>query len=489
MAIKVTTNNNLVKIGYEQGPSGATGATGATGEQGPPGATGASGSGATGATGPQGPAGPGGAAPTISGSITVNLPNGGSFGKYSNGDVIAYNEADPQNALELILDALNEAGAPNIIENDTNVSTPAFNAASGNLTVDYRVQNVNTGATLELVIYRKLEGANDSTYSVVNTFTTSASELNGTFSDNYTGLPSFSTTGFTYKFVASDNYPNSGTDTYVVTVSPSYSSPTFSSGLVASRATNSAYDGESNSNRERGNYDSSVSATIQKNSANVAFTEVKLERSVDGGAWTTLVTETSGFGSGNYTLNYQDNSNAALNGVDDIEYRITVTDEYMSYAGLSTLTDDYTVNLNRYPALWSYSSTAADSTTTDSALVTLFGQLKSGVAVATDRVLTPISGFSSKNFVGNAGTNNASNYTYLGYVAGAGVITNAVQNSQFNITPPGPDWTNASGSPDTEISAGSFDITNDFGETISIKLYRSTNRGSYNPQDTITITT
>ena len=155
MAIKVTTNNNIVKIGYEQGPSGATGATGPSGAQGAQGPIGPSGAGATGATGAQGATGPGGGSDTITEDIVVNLPNGGTFGKYSNGDTIVFNELEPQTALDIIKDALNEAGAPNIIEDDTNVSTPAFNSTSGSLTVNYRVQNRNQGSIITLNIYRK----------------------------------------------------------------------------------------------------------------------------------------------------------------------------------------------------------------------------------------------------------------------------------------------------------------------------------------------
>lgn len=477
MAIKVTTNNNLVKIGYEQGPSGATGATGV----GSPGATGATGAGATGATGPVGATGPANTdavAPTISSNIVVNLPNGGYFGKYKNGDTIIYNSEDPQNALDLILDALNEAGAPNIVSFSS--TDPAFNSTAGNLTVSYNVQNLNTGATLTVQVYRKAEGASDDTYSLVHTNTTASSSLNTSFSDSYT-LPGFSTTGFTYKLVASDDYPSSGTDTAFDTVTPSYSPPTFSSSLTANRITNSSFSGENSNNREIGNYDSTVVATVQKNSSLVDISEIKLERSVDGGAWATLVTETDGSTSFSYT----DNSNSGLTAVGEIEYRLTVKDDYIDTGGASPVVATYTVSFNRYPVLWGASSTLVDDNSNDASLVSVYNAIRSS-ALSVDKRLRSSSGLSNEIFDGNAQTNNVSNWTFVAFPNSYGTFTQVLDVNNADILN---DQTWYRTGYDTLLSAGSFDIVNDFGETISMKMYRTNDRGAFGVSMKAKITT
>ena len=486
MAIKVTTNNNIVKIGYEQGPSGATGATGPSGAQGAQGPIGPSGAGATGATGAQGATGPGGGSDTITEDIVVNLPNGGTFGKYSNGDTIVFNELEPQTALDIIKDALNEAGAPNIIEDDTNVSTPAFNSTSGSLTVNYRVQNRNQGSIITLNIYRKPEGASDNSYVLKQSYTSAeGQDLNSQFSDSYT-LSSFATTGFTYKFEASDDYPNSGTDTLIRTVTPVYSAPTISS-FTAARITNSAYDGENSTSRERGNYDSTVSATVTENSANVDVTQIRLLRSVDGGAFTAMVTETT-FSDGVINFTFNDNSNSGLSDVDEIQYKLQVTDEYV-VAGGATLVESPTISVafDRYPVIWSHSSTSATSSTPDGDLATLWGSLKSN-ALSTNKVLRPSSGLNAEEFTGYAGTNSVSNYTYIGYPASYGNLSVVVDGSGFDILNGGGTAWLISGL-NSPLSEGSFPITNDFGETINIKLYRSLNKGSFGNTMTATFTT
>lgn len=487
MAIKVTTNNNIVKIGYEQGPSGATGATGPSGAEGSQGPAGPSGSGATGATGPQGATGVGGGSDTLSGNIVVNLPNGGNFGKYSHGDTITYNSEDPQTALDLIIDALNEAGAPNIVEADTTVSTPPFNLTNGNLTVNYKVQNMNTGSTVTLNVFRKPEGAADSAYALRDTFSGSGATLEGSFSDAYT-LTAFATEGFTYKFEASDSYAGSGTDTLTRTVTPVYAAPTISTGLSAARITTSAYGSdESNTSRERGNYDSTVTASITKNSTHVDITQIKLFRSVDGGAFAPLVTETT-FSAGVISFSFSDNNNSALNNVDDFEYKIEIKDAYIDSGGASAVESTLQVNFNLFPVLWSHSSTAADSTTSDADLATLWGQLRSNALTVNKRLKTS-SGLTSEKFDGYAGTNSASNYTFIGYAASYGnmsVVTDQTGSDILNGA--GTAWDLGTGL-NSDLSSGSFDITNDFGETISIKLYRSLNRGSFGSGMFATITT
>ena len=485
MAIKVTTNNNIVKVSYEQGPSGATGAPGPTGSQGATGTQGPAGSGATGPTGPQGATGPGGGSDTLDANIVVNLPSGGNFGKYSDGDVIVFDSVNPQTALDIIKDALNQAGAPRIVEANTTVQTPAFNVTSGNLTVNYSVQNVNAGATLSLSVYRKAEGASDDSYIILQTFTGSGSYLTGSFSDPYS-LPAFSTTGFVYKFVASDDYEGSGTDTYEVPVSPSYAAPTISTALAASRVTSSVYTGENSTNRERGNYDSTVTATITKNTADVDLTEVKLYRSVDGASFTPLVTETVFTGS-TISFSYSDNSNAALNSVDEIEYKIEIKDEYIDTGGASVVSETISVNFDLYPVIWGHSPTTATGATTDSALVTLWGDLKTDSAAA-NRRLKPASGLSAETFTGTAGTDNVDNYTYIGYPASYGNLSVVVDNSGFDILNGGGTAWLLSGL-NSPLSSGSFNITNNFGETIAIKLYRSLNKGSFSNTMTATFTT
>lgn len=483
MAIKVTTNNNIVKVSYEQGPSGATGATGPSGAAGQTGAQGDTGAGATGATGPQGATGPGGGSDTISENIVVNLPNGGNFGKYSHGDTITYNSEDPQTALDLIIDALNEAGAPNIIEANTTVSTPPFNLTSGNLTVNYKVQNMNTGSTVTLNVFRKPEGADDSQYALKQTFSGSGAFVEGSFSDSYS-LSAFATSGFTYKFEASDSYAGSGTDTLTRTVTPVYAAPTISTGLAAARITTSSYSDnggilESNTNRERGNYDSTVTASITKNSPHVDITEVKLYRSVDGGSFSALSTETE-FSEGIISFSFTDNSNGGLSNVDDFEYKIEVKDAYVDSGGADVVEQTLTVNFNRFPVIWSAASTITDGTTSDAALATLWSDLEAaGLAVM---ILRSSTGLSEQQFDGNALTNNPANYSFIGYPSSFGSLSQVTDQTGADIlNGGGTSWNLEGSTTDSPLSDGSFNITNDFGETISVKLYSSKYRGAFGP--------
>jgi len=473
MAIKVTTKNNIVKIGYEQGPSGATGATGIQGEQGDTGPQGPAGSGATGQTGPQGPVGPGGAAPVISQNVVVNLPTGGSFGKYSHGDVITYNSEDPQNALDLILDAVNESGAPNIVTFTS--TTPPFNLTSSNLTVSYNVQNQN-----------EPEGADDNTYSQVHiNENISASSVNTSFSDSYT-LVGFSTTGFTYRLTATDDKPGSTSDIQTITVSPSYSDTTISPGLVAARSTNSGFTGETNSSREKGNYDSTVTATINKNNTYVNITEVKLERRVDGGAYSTLVTENSGFGGADYSFSFTDNSNSALSDVSTIEYKITVKDQYTANGG-SSFFDTFTVNLDKFPVVFSFATTASSPTTSDADLQSIYSALLTNADVSSNKRLISSSGMASEVFNGSNGTNNVAHFTYVAYPNSFGNFTDVRDTGDFDILQD--DTWLKDGGTGTPFSGGAFDVTTSFGETLSVKMYKSNSTGAFGSTQTVTITT
>jgi|11_taG_2_1085331.scaffolds.fasta_scaffold10640_1 hypothetical protein len=486
MAIKVTTKNNIVKIGYEQGPSGATGATGIQGEQGETGPQGPAGSGATGQTGPQGPVGPGGAAPVISQNVVVNLPTGGSFGKYSHGDVITYNSEDPQSALDLILDAVNESGAPNIVTFTS--TTPPFNLTSSSLTVAYSVQNQNhpAGAAMNVSIERKAQGTSDSTYQVVHTndnITTAS--VNTSFSDSYT-LTEFSTTGFTYRLTATDDKAGSTSDIQTITVSPSYSDTTISPGLVAARSTNSAFTGETNSSREKGNYDSIVTATINKNNTHVNITEVKLERRVDGGSYSTLVTETSGFGTSDYSFSFTDNSNSGLTDVSTIEYKITVKDQYTDNGG-SSFFDTFTVSLDKFPVVFSYDSTSASGATSDADLQSIYADLLSNADVSSNKRLISSSGMTSQVFNGSNGTNTGGNFTYVAYPESFGNFTVVTDTSGFDIL--GDNTWLKDGGTGTPFSGGAFDVTTSFGETLSIKMYKSNSSKAFNGTQTVTITT
>ena len=486
MAIKVTTKNNIVKIGYEQGPSGATGATGIQGEQGDTGPPGPAGSGATGQTGAQGPVGPGGAAPVISQNVVVNLPTGGSFGKYSHGDTITYNSEDPQNALDLILDAVNESGAPNIVTFTS--TTPPFNLTSSSLTVAYNVQNQNypAGALMTVRVDRKAEGADDNTYSQVHiSENISAPSVNTSFSDSYT-LTGFSTTGFTYRLTATDDKPGSTSDIQTITVSPSYSDTTISPGLVAARSTVSAFEGETNSSREKGNYNSTVTATINKNNTHVDTTEVKLERRVDGGAYSTLVTENSGFGGADYSFSFTDNSNSGLTDVSTIEYKITVKDQYTANGG-SSFFDTFTVNLDKFPVVFSYDSTPASNTTSDTDLQSIYADLLTNADVASNKRLISSSGMASEVFNGSSGTNNVANFTYVAYPSSFGNFTSVTDTTGNDILGDAT-WLKDGGT-GTPFSGGAFDVTTSFGETLSVKMYKSNSSGAFGPTQIVTITT
>lgn len=508
---KVGTNwGTGVSLVGPTGPQGATGATGPQGLQGP--------TGATGATGPAGAAGKSvtgvsvtnntvtttlSDSTTVSGTFSVNqssitplagaqagqgsfwdedsfenislarntsipvsIPNGRSFGKYITNDTITISSY--KSALDLIIDAVQLVQNPSF--SSWSVSTIPFNTTDpSSVTVSYNANNLNSnlGRSIRVLVYRKNEGASDSTYALIHTSASFSSAATGSqsFPNSYT-LSAYATAGFTYKFRVEDVGDNSYFAEQVLTRSPeAYLVPSIGS-LTAARISTSNSSGEINAIREKGNTSSTVTFNVTINSANVPINSLVLQRSIDGGtSYTGIHTFPSPYiGSKTYTDNYTNNSSS----LSSILYRVVPTTSYPSNpTGASG--NETTVTLSKFAVKFLASPNALPGTPT--AADAIYDTTPFANSVLRDNT---ISLGAPMTFNGSSDTNNTSNFSYILYPTSLGGALSVI---------------NMDGSTSVISDFGSpvaFNITNQFSVSIEYRIYKSNSKGAFSSTNTLT---
>lgn len=508
-----------------QGLQGATGAAGATGPQGPKGDTGDQGPiGLTGAAGPAGATGPAGAdgksvtsvsvtnkvvtttlsdSNTVTGPFSVNqssidplpsmsaghgsfwdgdsfenvtlarnanipvsIPTGRSFGKYVTGDTI--NISGYKSALDIIVDAVQLVQNPSFAT--TTVSNISFNQlppSSVSVTYNANNPNSNLGRSIRVLVYRKNQGALDSTYALIHTSAGFSTATTGSqsFSNSYT-LAAYATTGFEYKFRVEDVADASYfAETTIIRSPDLYVVPSIES-LTATRITNSNSSGESPALREKGNTSSTVTFSVKVNSANVPINSLVLQRSIDGGnTYTTINTFTSPYtGSKTYTDNYT-NTDLSLG---SIKYKVVPTTSHPTNPNGAS-GNETTVTLSQLAVKFLASPNALPSTPTTADAIYDTTPFANSILRSNS-----INSSSPMTFNGSSDTNNTSNFSYILYPTSLGGALSVI---------------NMDGSTSVISDFSSpvlFSITNQFNVPIEYRIYKSNSRGAFSSTNTLT---
>lgn len=324
-------------------------------------------------------------------NLTVQIPAGQSFGKYVNGNVITVG-AGGWNALEIIRDAITGFIQPTVLAtgNLTSVvySLSAINNQSH--TVSFSVKNNNqssvqaTGNAFkikDIKIYRRNVSSSPGTtignYTLVTTISsgtaydainavlpsgTQPSAQNFSYTDTI-NIPA-QTVGITtslnyYYMVIATPYDGAGVevtaaDTAIISNQSDTNNSLFinvadyvapSASLTISRTSGTAITGYVNKSgtaisitststaRMIGDYGSSLSFSIANNNSAIPITSYFIERQLNGGSWSTLVSTTA------YTsspVTYTDNSLAATTTYDSIAYRINLISAYGTTSALGS---------------------------------------------------------------------------------------------------------------------------------------------------------
>lgn len=266
------------------GPTGPTGPAGLAGERGPTGPQGLVGSqgvpgptGPTGSQGLRGQTGPTGPTERLTDPISVYLPDGGDFGKYSNGSTIeATNAEGYKSALDIIREALVKLGALGSATISGNPDFIGYNATgtSTNVVLTCNCTNVNVsqGSTLSFV-FSSATAALD--YTVFDSVT-------GVSGDSATSPVTITFPAFPdgeerhFKCVVTESQTNEQKTSNTVSYTPTYSKPSIT--LVTDRIDTafnnvgeSNYGGEKDLNRQLYNGRVQFEGTIQRNTAGVAL--------------------------------------------------------------------------------------------------------------------------------------------------------------------------------------------------------------------------
>ena len=280
---------------------------------------------------------------TFTENLTVSLPLNKTFGRYSNGDVIA---AAGKNVADVIRMSLVEPITPDatltssttILFNQTNISNV--------LTFSHWISSLN--ATIASGVFETKRN-NETTWSLLSTSNASS----GVLAHTLTNTP-FNTNAFNYRYTVTDTVGAFRVVTRDISVG-AYTQPTISlsvSGSVTSP--------ETNSSREKGNVSSIISGTINRQSAFVTLINYQLQYRVNTGSWVnvgSVVPVTDGATAAIVSTLHSPTGDV---GADSLSYRVLITDSYNTTTAAAT----QTVNFNY---LIFYGPTA--STPTNSAQV------------------------------------------------------------------------------------------------------------------------
>jgi hypothetical protein len=405
-------------------------------------------------------------------SISVSLPTGKSFGKYSSGSVIQI--GNYKSMLDIIRDAVQDVQPPTITSPLLNPSTVPFNTQSGSTTLQFTVGNTNVPLekTVSVTVERK-QGSGS--YSVVDTLGPySAASTN--IIRSYTWLLSqYSTDTFTYKITAyvTDAPSVFTTNEQIRTVS-AYSLPTLQSSLAARRSFSTSAP-ESQTEREVGNVTSNVTFTVNHtgNAGNtgVLLTEVKLYRVVNS-VETLLNTYTLATPATTFTTpSAFEDTNVPVNAT-SILYKVKTYDQKNGTNVASSL--DFTViNAKRLPYKFGAHQNPLPSTN-DQATTIYNGIL--GTTLETTNVLRDPSSYSFGSgwmVAGTTQTNNPSNYTYILYPFAETAITSILQGA-------------------TEVlsdfdAISTLSVTTQFGRVVQYRIYKTKSPGAFANEVGITI--
>ncbi len=351
----------------------------------------------------------------ITENIPVSLSNGKTLGKYVNGQTIM---SSGMTVTQLFKDIAIEALAPTVTL--TSPTTIAFNQTSIANVLNFTYVINSLSATVQTV---SLDWRRGGTGSWVNLSTNTGLT---TYTHNYTDT-SGNTSTFNYRYVVTDSAGGTATGTTNLTPA-AYVSPSINS---MSAGTTS---------RDLGNISSTITATIVRNSVNVNLSSYKIQRSVNGGAYSDISGTLTTISGSSYSVSYVDNDNTLLNST-SIAYRIVVTDIYSTTTG-SVATISFT-----HRSFLGYSSNTVLN------LSEILGLSNSTLTNSKSRTIAGV-------------TAGVGNYTYYVYASSAGDLSNCLLDGVEAILGAFTKLTDVTG-------------TNTYGANVSYRVYKSNSTNAF----------
>ena len=260
---------------------------------------------------------------TYTTNLTVSLPNGKTFGRYGDGEIIPAIGKTPKDIIQM---SISEPIAP--VASLTSPTTIAFNqtAISNTLNFSYIIKSLGASVDSVSLEWRR-NGSGAWTQLSSNTGLVT---YNHVLTDS-----SFNNQSFNYKYIVTDTFAATVTASLNITpasyVAPTIPAPT----IVAASGTTSP---ETNTTREKGNINTNISGSITRNSPYVNLNSYQLQYNVNGSGWVDIGTPTTISGS-SYTITSTNHNPTASNNANNIAYRVKVIDDFQTtYSSATTIT-------------------------------------------------------------------------------------------------------------------------------------------------------
>lgn len=259
--------------------------------------------------------------------------------------------------------------------------------------------------------------------------------------DTVPGLVANTVYTLVYRLNVSDAYGTSDVVTATVTQTP-YAAPTVTNFIPARAAGSSLADNETNYFRELGNFQSNVTFTTNRNTPLVDLTSVQLLRDL-------VVIDTETPSNPTHAFSHAD-TGAPTTGA-SYTYSVKMQDP-TPYSPAT-----YTASAITFgkPVLFTTDTGAYTSSSTDADLQNVIDNYVTAAGYYRIR-----SNQASYTFSAKAAMNDNTKYTYIMYDSSLGALTNLKQG----------------GSTGTDIvfnDLGTFTVTNQFSESLSVRVYRS----------------
>jgi len=263
----------------------------------------------------------------VTDNIYVSLPINKSLGKYINGQIIDVGTGMTLN--QLFKDIASEALEPTVIlYTQTSI---LFNQTNINniLNFTFKINSLSSIVNTTRLDWRR----NGSGVWVTLTGTTGTTATGNTFTHSITDTP-YNSQPFNYRYVVTDTSGGVSTGTTTITP-PIYLSPSISLSSVGLIS------------RDLGNVNTTISATIARNSVNVPLVSYKIQRSVNAGGYIDISTGTTSVSG--VTVSYIDNNTGLTNSA-SIAYRVLAVDGYQTTTGSASTINFYHRSVLGYSA-------------------------------------------------------------------------------------------------------------------------------------------
>lgn len=394
----------------------------------------------------------GNSAITAAVTITEDLPY--DMGDLSFGELSGQGTYSPPEGGITIIDFIKDVLVAALPVNASISASPspiAYNAASATISVTPTFSSGNAGVGASATVTRILNGVETEI---------SADATSGTpISDTVTllTLPGNSAVNtLSYRVDVTDDNGTTGSANATVSQT-AYAEPTVS-GFTILRTSNSVSSDETNLFREKGNVNSTVAFAANRNSPNVDMTSVVLYRGLPL-APNILDTETPAAGVSTHSFGYSDTTAP----VSDYYYSVQIGDGHPDSPSDFT---SPTVDVDGFPFLFTAYNQEYDNTAADSAITTILTNFNSS-----DGYYKLRTNQNSYTLDSTANMNSQSHWAYIIYDQGLGALSSIKQG----------------GSTGSDVLSdftdlGTFTVTNAFGASLGVRVYRSDFSAPFNNQ-------